>query len=211
MSDLGANHLLIVRRLQVVDEPLDHLIFQHGGLYLCARSHHLWAYSRKDSPVFFFCPLKNCAVGSYLSVEPIVFQERVGHLPLARGVFQSCIPCGHKAGQIIQENLAKQRVIIPIGSDLRTNHVQVCARVSSTIILDKLWCLELGRHNYLREIGQIVQINTSTGIRALYDTKLLSQSFHLALYLAITRFGVLVFRRILVITLGRYIMALILY
>ena len=28
MSDLGADHLLIVRRLEVVNEPLNHLIFQ---------------------------------------------------------------------------------------------------------------------------------------------------------------------------------------
>ena len=35
MSDLGANHLLIVRRLKVVNEPFDHIIFHHGGLHLC--------------------------------------------------------------------------------------------------------------------------------------------------------------------------------
>ena len=44
---------------------------------------------------------------------------------------------------------------------------------------------------------------------ALYDTKFLSYSFHLAL----PRFGVLVLRRIcfLVITLGQYIVTLFLY
>ena len=35
MSDLGANHLLIVRRLEVVNEPFDHLIFHHRGFNLC--------------------------------------------------------------------------------------------------------------------------------------------------------------------------------
>ena len=35
MSDLGADHLLIVKRLEVINEPLDHLVFHHGGLHLC--------------------------------------------------------------------------------------------------------------------------------------------------------------------------------
>ena len=34
ISDLGVDHLLIVRRLEVVNEPLDHLIFHHRGLHL---------------------------------------------------------------------------------------------------------------------------------------------------------------------------------
>jgi len=92
-------------------------------------------------------------VGSYLDVEPVVFQERVGHFPLARGLFQSCIPCGREADQAIRENLAKQRVIIPIGSHLPTEHAQVRARVFCTIILYKLWCFKLGRHNDLKEVG----------------------------------------------------------
>ena len=95
-------------------------------------------------------------VGSYLNVEPVVFHERVGHFPSAKGLFQSHIPYGHRAGQTIKENLAKQRVIIPIRSHLPTKHVQVRARISSTIILDELWCLEFGRHNDLREVGQTV-------------------------------------------------------
>ena len=51
------------------------------------------------------------------------------------------------------------------------------------------------------------------GAGALYDSKFFSQGFHLALYMAIPRFGVLVLRRIcfLVIALGWYIVALILY
>ena len=95
-------------------------------------------------------------VGSYLSVEPVVFHERVGHFPSAKGLFQSHIPYGHRAGQTIKENLAKQRVIIPIGSHLPTKYAQVHARVFSAIILDELWCLKLGRHNDLREVGQTV-------------------------------------------------------
>ena len=50
ISDLGANHLLIVRRLVVVDEPLDHLMW---GYTCTTSSRHLWAYSWKDSPLFF--------------------------------------------------------------------------------------------------------------------------------------------------------------
>lgn len=164
-------------------------------------------------PTFLLYSHKDHAVGSSLDVEPVVFKERVGNFPPARGLFQSHIPCGRRAGQTIRKNLAKQRVIIPIGGHLPTEHVQVRARVSSTIILDKLWCLELGRHNDLREVHQNVQINASMGAGALYNLKLLSQSFHLALDLAISRFEVLVLRRIcfLVIPLRRYIMALILY
>jgi len=54
------------------------------------------------------------------------------------------------------ENLAKQRVIIPKGSHHPIEHVQVRARISITIIFDELWCLELERHNDLREVGQTV-------------------------------------------------------
>ena len=110
----------------------------------------------KGFPTLLFCPLKNYAVGSYLGVELVVFQERVGHFPLTRGLFQSRIPYGWEAGQTIRENLVKQRVIIPIRSHLPTEHAQMHTRVSRAIILDKLWCLELGRHNDLREVGQIV-------------------------------------------------------
>ena len=106
-------------------------------------------------PTLLFYPLKNCAVGGYLGVESVVFQERVGHFPLARGLFRSHIPCGHRVGQTIRENLAKQRVIIPIRSHLPIEQAQVSAEVSCTIILDELWCLELGGHNNLREVGQI--------------------------------------------------------
>ena len=87
-------------------------------------------------PTLLLCSHKNCAVGSYLGVELVVFQERVGHFPPARGLFQSHIPCGRRAGQTIREYLAKQRVIISIRSHLPTEHVQVRVRVFSTIILD---------------------------------------------------------------------------
>ena len=38
-------------------------------------------------------------VWSYLGVEFVAFQERVGHVPLAKGLFQSRIPCGWPQGQ----------------------------------------------------------------------------------------------------------------
>ena len=47
-------------------------------------------------------------------------------------------------------------------------------RISSAIILDKLGCLELGRHNDLREIGQAIHIDISSGAIALYDMDFLS-------------------------------------
>jgi len=36
MSDLGVDHLLIVRTLEVINEPLNHLILHHGGLHMCS-------------------------------------------------------------------------------------------------------------------------------------------------------------------------------
>ena len=47
-------------------------------------------------------------------------------------------------------------------------------RISSAIILDKLGCLELRRHNDLREIGQAIHIDISSGAIALYDMDFLS-------------------------------------
>ena len=107
-------------------------------------------------PTLFLYSHKNRAVGSYLGDEAVVFQERVGHFPPTRGLFQSRISGGRGASQPIRKNLAKQRVIIPIRSHLPIEHAQVHTRVSHTIILDKLWCLELGRHNDLREVSQTV-------------------------------------------------------
>ena len=213
MNDFGDDHLLIVRRLEVVNEPLDHLIFHHGELHLCSQFTPPLGILSKRFCTLLFCSLKNYAVGSYLGVELVVFLERVSPFLPAKGLFQARISYGHGASQIIRENLAKQRVIIPIRSHLPIEHAQVCERVSCTIILDKLWCLELGRHNFLKEVGQTIQINASTDIGALYDTKLLGQSLYLALDLANPRFGVLVLRRIcfLVIALGQYIVALTLY
>ena len=52
--------------------------------------------------------------------------------------------------------MVKQRIIVSIGCHLPIEHVQMGARISSAIILDKLWCLELGRHNDLREIDQTI-------------------------------------------------------
>ena len=36
MSDLGADHFLVIRRLAVINEPLNHLILHLGGLHLCS-------------------------------------------------------------------------------------------------------------------------------------------------------------------------------
>ena len=35
VSDLGIDHLLIVKRLKVINEPLDHFVFHHGRKHLC--------------------------------------------------------------------------------------------------------------------------------------------------------------------------------
>ena len=65
-------------------------------------------------------------------------------------------------------------MIIPIGSHLPTDNTQVCTKVSSTIVFDDLLCLELGRHNDLKEVGQIVYTNASMSTKALYDLGFLS-------------------------------------
>ena len=101
-------------------------------------AHATSRHTHKRIPHSSFLSLKNYVVESYLGAEALVFQERVGHFPLARGPFQSHIPHGRRASQTIRENLAKQWVIVPIGSHLPTKHVQVHAGISCTIILDKL-------------------------------------------------------------------------
>ena len=107
-------------------------------------------------PTLLFFSLNEYAVGSYLSVELVVFQERVGHFPPASGLFQSHIPCGYGASQAVKENLARQRMIVSIGCHLPAEHAQMGARISNAIIFNKLGCLELGRQNDLREIDQTV-------------------------------------------------------
>jgi len=77
-------------------------------------------------------------------------------------------------------------MIVSIGCHLPTEHAQMGARISSAIIVDKLECFELGRHDDLREIGQVVQIDTSSSIGALYDMDFLSQGLHLTFDLTIT-------------------------
>ena len=47
-------------------------------------------------------------------------------------------------------------MIVSIGYHLPTKHAQMGARISSAITLDELGCLELKRHNDLREISQAV-------------------------------------------------------
>ena len=110
----------------------------------------------KRFPTLLFCPLKNCTARSYLNIELVIFQEGIGHFSLTEGLFQFHISCGREASQAIKENLAEQRMIIPIGCHLPTEHAQVGVRISDAIVFDKLGCLELGRHNDLREIGQTV-------------------------------------------------------
>ena len=73
MSDLGADHFLIVRRLEVVDEPLDHLIFHHEGLHLFCQLTPPLGILSKRFPTLLFCLLKNSVIRSYLGVEPVVF------------------------------------------------------------------------------------------------------------------------------------------
>ena len=107
-------------------------------------------------PAFLFNPLENYSIGCYLSIEPIIFQECIGHLYLARSLFQSHILGGYRASQAIRENLAKQGVIVSIGFHLPIEHAHIGPRISNTIISNKLECLELGRHNDLWKIGQIV-------------------------------------------------------
>ena len=78
-------------------------------------------------------------------------------------------------------------MIISIGCHFPTKHVQMGVRISNAIILEKLKCLELMRHNDLREIGQVVQVDTSLGVRALYDTKFPNQGFYLTFVLTVTK------------------------
>ena len=80
----------------------------------------------------------------------------ISHLSLAKGLFQSHILGGCRANQSIRENLVEQRMIVSIRCHLPTEHVWMVARISNANILDKLGCLELGRHNDLREIGQAI-------------------------------------------------------
>ena len=107
-------------------------------------------------PTFLFYPLKNCTVRSYLCVKLLILQKGVSHISLAGCLFQSHIPSGCRVSQAIRENLAEQRMIVSIGCHLPTKCVQMGVRISSAIALDKLGCLELGRQNNLREIGQAV-------------------------------------------------------
>ena len=78
-------------------------------------------------------------------------------------------------------------MIVSIGCHFPTKHVQMGVRISNAIILEKLKCLELMRHNDLREIGQVVQVDTSLGVRALYDTNFPSQGFYLTFVLTVTK------------------------
>ena len=100
MSDWGTDHLLIVKRLKVIDDALDHFVFHHGRKHLCG-----YLVLPLGILMELFSPLKNCAGESYLSIEPIILQEGIGYFFPNRGVFQSHKPCGHRANQAIGENL----------------------------------------------------------------------------------------------------------
>ena len=138
---------------------MNHLIISFsiiGGCICAASSHHLWAYSWKDSPFFFSNSHKDCAVGSYLGVEPVVFQERVGHFPQAKGFFpilHTMWPRGHSN---YQEKSGKAEGAYPHREPSLYRTCTSTRKGPSTIILDKLGCIELGRHNDLRKVGQTI-------------------------------------------------------
>ena len=69
---MDVDHILIVRRLEVINEPLDHLILHHGVLHLCSYLTSPLGILMEGFPTLIFCPLKNCVVGSYLGVEPLI-------------------------------------------------------------------------------------------------------------------------------------------
>lgn len=156
VNDLGTDHHFIVRRFKVVDEPFNHLLFHHGRKHLCGYLTPPLGILTKKFPTFPFCPLKNCVIGSYLSVELVILQDCIGHLSLAGGLFQSYILCGCRASKVIRENLTKRRMIVSIGFHIPTKYVLMGTGISSAIVHDKLECLELGRHNGLRQMGQTV-------------------------------------------------------
>ena len=105
VSDLGTDHLLIVKRLKVIDDPLVHFVFHHGMKHLCGYLAPPLGILMEGFPTLLFNPLKNCAVESYLSIELIILQEGIGYFFPTRGIFQSHKPCGHRANQVIRENL----------------------------------------------------------------------------------------------------------
>ena len=80
VSDLGTDYLLIVRRLKVTNEPLDHFVFHHGRKHLDGLLVPPLGLLIERFPTLLFCPLKNCAVGSYLNIELVILQEFIGHL-----------------------------------------------------------------------------------------------------------------------------------
>ena len=55
-----------------------------------------------------------------------------------------------------KEGILGGQMQVWIGCHVPIEHMQMGTRISSAIILDKLRCLELMRHNDLREIGQAI-------------------------------------------------------
>ena len=165
---------------------MNHLIISFsimGGCTYAASSRHLWAYSRKDSSLFLFVLIRTVWLGAILTLN-----LQYSRKELAISLSQRSFPISHtmwlQGWSNYQEKSSKTKANYPHKEPSCYRHVHMCARVSSTIVHDELWCLELRRHNNLKEVGQTVQINASMGVRALHNWKLLSQSFHLALDLA---------------------------
>ena len=121
-----------------MNEPLDHLIFHHGRKPLGDQLAPPLGILIERFLALIFYPLKNYAVRSYLSIEPVILQECISHLSKARGLFQSHIPCGCGTNQAIKGNLVEQRMIISTGCHLPTKHVQMGTRISNAIFIKNM-------------------------------------------------------------------------
>ena len=97
MNDLSSNPLLILQGLKVINEPLNHFLVQYWRKHLCGQLMQPLRILTERFPIFLFCSLKDCTIKSYLSIELVMLQKGIGHLPLARGLLQSHIPCGCRA------------------------------------------------------------------------------------------------------------------
>ena len=53
VSDLGTDHLLVIGRLKVIDEPLDQFIFHHRRKHLHGKLKPPLGILTKNSPFFF--------------------------------------------------------------------------------------------------------------------------------------------------------------
>ena len=92
--------------------------------------------------------------------------------------------------------LTEQRLVVPIGCHISTQHAQMGTRISGSIILDKFRWLKLGRHDNLGEICQTIKINASPRAWTLNNVHLFRKFFHLVLNLTLARLWGLILRRI---------------